>query len=62
MSHTKRDDYIAKVKDTKILIMMTNTKRILRNIKTVMNLLIILILQIPFVMKLLSTQTKKKNH
>ena len=48
MSHTNRDDSIENVKDMKNPIMMTNTKRILRNIQTEMSVL--------------STQPKKKKH
>ena len=46
----------------KILMTMTNTKRILQNIKTVMKVLIILKSQILCVMKVLSTQPRKKKH
>ena len=60
--HTKRYDYIANVQDTKILMMMMNKNRILRNIKAVMKVLIILKLRILHVMKLLSTQPKKNKH
>ena len=42
--------------------MMMNTKRILRDIKTVMKVLVILKLQIIHVMKLLSTQPNNKKH
>ena len=59
-SHTNRDDYIEKFKDIKIPMTMTNTERVLRNIKMVMKVLIILKLQILHVMKVLSTQTNRK--
>ena len=61
-SHTNKYYSIEKVIDTKKLTMMTNTKRILRNTKTVMNVLIILNLQILCVMKILSTQPKKNKY
>ena len=61
-SHTNRDYSIAKVKDKKIIMMMANTKRILRNIRAVMNMLVILKLQILCVMKFLSRQPKNKKH
>ena len=48
-----------KGKTRKIQTMMTNTKKILENIRMVMNVLIILKLQILCVMKVLSTTTQK---
>ena len=39
MPHTNRDDYIENVKDMKNSMMMTNTKRKICNIKTVMKVL-----------------------
>ena len=42
MSYTSRDDFIEKAKDKRKLMMMTNTKRNIRNIRTVMKVLIIL--------------------
>ena len=53
---------LQKRKTHKIRMIMTNTKRILRNINTVTNVLIILKLQIRFVTKVSSTQPKKKKH
>ena len=50
MSHTRGDNFIDKTKDEKILMMMMNTKRKLRNFRTVIKVLTILKLQIPFVM------------
>ena len=49
-------------KTLKIPMMMTNTKLILQNIKTVMKVLIILELQILHLMIFLSTQPNKKKH
>ena len=62
MSHTSRDYCIENRKTQKTLMMMTNTKMRLRNIKTVMNLLIILKLQTLCVMIVLSRQSTKKKH
>ena len=42
--------------------MMENTRRILRDIKTVINVLIILKLKILCAMKVLSRKPKKKKH
>ena len=56
MSHTSPDHLNEKRKTKKILMTMTNTRRKLRNFKTVMKVLIILKLQIPWVMILLSRQ------
>ena len=62
MSHISQDDFTAKSKDTKILMKITNTKRILRNIRTVMKVLIIMKLQILCTMIVLTIQPEKKKH
>ena len=60
MSHTSRDDFIEKVRYKKILMMMTNTRSKLQNLKTVMKVLIIMKLQILCVVIVLSRQPKNK--
>ena len=62
MSHTSTDDFTEKQRKNKIQMMMTNTKRKLRNLKTVMKVLIISKLQILCVMIVLSRQTEKNKH
>ena len=63
MSHTSRDDLIGKTKsEKKTLTMMTNTRRKIRNFKTVMKVLIIKKLQILCVVIVLSRQPKNKKH
>ena len=58
MSHTSPDDFTEK-NTKKIQMMMTNTRRKLRNFKTVMKVLIIMKLKILCVMIVLSKKKTK---
>ena len=62
MSHTSPDDFTGKKMTKTILMMMTNTRRKLRKIKTVMKVLIMMKHQILCGMIVLSRQPNKDKH